>query len=106
MITSDCPLSSTQDPYPLAMYVSSFARALNGRQQIYDLSCGEYVSQRIAGAPRTRPDWTWNNPTAAAEAFVADNPNFAIEEPTFPFNEGAVTDRVTYWQRGFIKRLS
>ena len=29
---------------------------------------------------------------------------FVIEEPAFPFNEGVVADRVTYWPSGFIRR--
>ena len=63
------------------------------------------VMEQLAGAPRSESDWGWNNPKAAAEAFVADNSDFAIEEPEFPFNEGAVTDRVTYWPSGFIRRI-
>lgn len=58
----------------------------------------------VAGAPRTQPDWVWNNPQEAARAFTAQNPEFVIEEPAFPFNEGMITDRVTYWPSGFIKR--
>ena len=59
----------------------------------------------LAGAPRSQDDWTWNNPRQAALEFVANNPNFAIEEPRFAFNEGNVTERVTYWPSAFIKRL-
>ncbi len=59
----------------------------------------------LAGAPRSRPDWVTDNPKAAAEAFVADNPDFAIEEPEFPFNEGAISGRVTYWPSAFVRRI-
>lgn len=59
----------------------------------------------VAGAPRTESDWTWNNPTEAARLFAGKNPDFAIEEPVFPFNEGVVTERVTYWPGAFLKRL-
>jgi cephalosporin hydroxylase len=58
----------------------------------------------VVGAPRTQPDWKWNNPKSAAEEFVAANPEFVIVEPQFRFNEGAISDRVTYWPKGFIKR--
>jgi hypothetical protein len=27
-----------------------------------------------------------------------------LEEPGFPFNEGAVRYRVTYWPKSFLKR--
>jgi cephalosporin hydroxylase len=63
------------------------------------------IMEELAGAPRSSPDWSWNNPRQAALEFVAENPGFAIEEPQFAFNEGNVTDRVTYWPSAFIKRL-
>ena len=63
------------------------------------------IMEQIVGAPRSAPDWSWNNPRQAALEFVAENPNFAIEEPSFSFNEGTVTERVTYWPSAFIKRL-
>jgi cephalosporin hydroxylase len=63
------------------------------------------IMEYVVGAPRTNPDWITNNPKRAAEQFVKDNLNFIIEEPTFPFNEGVITERVTYWPSAFIKRL-
>jgi cephalosporin hydroxylase len=59
----------------------------------------------LAGAPRTEADWSWNNPKTAAHQFVEAHPEFAIEEPSFPFNEGNITERVTYWPSAFIKRI-
>ena len=64
------------------------------------------IMERRAGAPRSAPDWTWNNPRQAALEFVRDNAKFVIEEPRFAFNEGAVTERVTYWPSAFIKRIA
>ena len=63
------------------------------------------IMESLAGAPRSQADWTWNNPKQAALEFVASHPDFAIEEPRFTFNEGNVTERVTYWPSAFIKRL-
>ncbi len=63
------------------------------------------IMRQVTGAPRTAPDWEWNNPIPAIEEFVAANPDFAIEEPGFPFNEGVVRERVTYWPKAFIRRL-
>jgi cephalosporin hydroxylase len=64
------------------------------------------VMEQVRGGPRTSDDWDWNNPKAAAHAFVAEDPRFVIEEPVFPFNEGMVTERVTYWPDAFIKRIA
>ena len=74
--------------------------------QYIDLADETYsgIMAQLAGAPRTAPDWTWNNPCTAVEAFLARNPDFVLEEPGFPFNEGAVRKRVTYWPNSFIKR--
>lgn len=63
------------------------------------------IMEQVAGAPRTKPEWVNDNPKAAAIAFVAENPDFVIEEPVWPFNEGVVKDRVTYWPSAYIKRL-
>jgi cephalosporin hydroxylase len=63
------------------------------------------IMDQLAGAPRTQPDWTWNNPKRAALEFVERNADFLIEEPSFLFNEGNVSERVTYWPCGFIKRV-
>ena len=69
----------------------------------YIIACDGIMAQ-LAGAPRTAPDWTWNNPIAAVDAFLARNTDFVLEEPAFPFNEGAVRNRVTYWPKSFLKR--
>jgi len=63
------------------------------------------IMARLAGAPRSAPNWSWNNPLAAVDAFLARNPDFVLEEPGFPFNEGKVRSRVTYWPNSFLKRL-
>lgn len=58
----------------------------------------------LGNAPRTQPDWSWNNPLEAAKEFAAAHPEFALEEPPFAFNEGVVRDRVTYWPGAFLRR--
>lgn len=64
------------------------------------------IMEQLVGAPRTQPDWSWNNPRQAAWEFIRNNPNFAIREPELLFNEGFITKRVTYWPEGFIERLA
>jgi cephalosporin hydroxylase len=63
------------------------------------------IRELVAGGPRTKPDWTWNNPKQAALEFVAKHPEFRIEEPPFRFNEGVVEKRVTYWPGAFLRRV-
>jgi cephalosporin hydroxylase len=75
------------------------------------VSIGSYIvamdgiMSDLVGAPRSDDDWSWNNPMAAAQEYVAAHPEFMIDEPRFPFNEGNVAERVTYWPSGFLKRV-
>lgn len=75
------------------------------------VSLGSYIvatdgiMEYLVGAPRSSDDWGLNNPKKAAEQFVKDNKNFIIEEPDFPFNEGVIKERVTYWPSAFIKKI-
>ena len=75
------------------------------------VSIGSYIvamdgiQKDLVGAPRSQPDWGWNNPAVAAMEFVEKNTDFIIEEPELPFNEGMITERFTYWPQAFIKRI-
>lgn len=75
------------------------------------VSVGSYIvamdgiQRDLVGAPRSSPDWATNNPATAALEFVAGNPDFVIEDPVIPFNEGAITKKVTYWPSAFVKRI-
>lgn len=62
------------------------------------------IMGEVVGAPRTKPEWVWSNPTRAAADFAAKNPGFSVVEPGFPFNEGNIRERVTYWPGAFIRR--
>lgn len=59
---------------------------------------------RLGNAPRTKPDWAWNNPLSAIDLFLAEQDDFEAVEPGFPFNEGICRSRVTYWPRAFLRR--
>lgn len=50
-------------------------------------------------------DWKWDNPKKAALDFVAENKDFVIQEPVFPFNEGSIDFPVTHWPSSHIQRL-
>lgn len=64
------------------------------------------IMGNLVGAPRSEGDWGWNNPKEAAIAFVEENANFVIEEPEFLFNEGSITERVTYWPNAYLRRVA
>jgi cephalosporin hydroxylase len=63
------------------------------------------IMRDVTGVEGAKQDWTWDNPAEAATEFVASHPGFVIEEPPFVFNEGRITERVTYWPSGYIRRI-
>ncbi len=63
------------------------------------------IMEQLGGVPQAQADWSWNNPKAAALEFVEENPDFIIEEPPLLFNEGNISERLTYWPAGFLKRV-
>ena len=69
----------------------------------YIVAC-DGIMQQVVGAPRTAEDWTWNNPISAVNEFVANHPEFECVEPAWPFNEGKITERVTYWPKAFLRK--
>jgi len=69
----------------------------------YIVAC-DGIMKQVAGAPRTEPDWSWNNPLSAIDEFLARNADFDCIEPSWAFNEGSVTERVTYWPRAFLHK--
>jgi len=54
--------------------------------------------------PRGQQDWSWNNPTAAAEEFASNHPEFVLEQPPWPFNESALTKNITYWPSAWLRK--
>jgi cephalosporin hydroxylase len=70
----------------------------------YILACDGIMGE-IPGAPRSQPDWSWNNPRQAAEEFLGSTDRFVLEPPPPPFNEGAITEPVTYWPGAYLKRV-
>lgn len=62
------------------------------------------IMGNLVGAPRSQPDWATNNPRVAAEEFLRAHPEFELSPPAFPFNEGTLTHRVTYWPGAWLRR--
>lgn len=74
------------------------------------VSSGSYIVSTdgimgdLVGAPRSQPDWGWNNPRVAAEEFLKVHPEFEDAPLAFPFNEGTLNHRVTYWPGAWLRR--
>jgi cephalosporin hydroxylase len=65
------------------------------------------IMKDLVGSPRTHPEWAWNNPYEAAQAFLKTHPEFVFEQPQWPFNEsnGLSENVVTYWPGAWLRRL-
>ena len=44
------------------------------------------IMKDLHDAPRGRPEWTWDHPTAAAAEFAQAHPEFVLEQPAWLFN--------------------
>jgi cephalosporin hydroxylase len=62
------------------------------------------VMRLVAGVPRGEPEWTEDNPSAAAAEFATAHPEFEIVEPPRPFDESEVSGDVTYSPSGWLRR--
>lgn len=69
----------------------------------YIVAC-DGIMQQVTGAPRTQADWDWNNPISAINEFLEKHSEFEAHEPQWPFNEGRVKQRVTYWPKAYLRR--
>jgi len=58
----------------------------------------------LADTPRGTPDWVRDNPMRAASDFAARRPEFAIEQPPWPFNESTLRRAITHWPGAWLRR--
>ena len=63
------------------------------------------IMEYLPGAPRSKSDWSWNNPRAAAREFADRHPEFVIEQPRWEFNESLLLHNVTHWPDGYLRRI-
>ncbi len=59
----------------------------------------------LSDVPGGKADWVSDNPSEATIEFARADPRFELEEPAFPFNEGLIEERVTYWPSAYLRRL-
>lgn len=62
------------------------------------------IMSAAAGAPLARDDWSWNNPQAAVAEFLEANDDFVLDPPVPVFNEGSISEGVSYWTGGWLRR--
>lgn len=62
------------------------------------------IMKDLYDVPRGKPDWTWDNPAAAAIEFLQKHPEFVLEPPEWLFNESMLSESVTHWPSAWLKR--
>ena len=63
------------------------------------------IMRDLWDAPRGQAKWKQDNPAQAAREFVAEHPQFVIEQPAWHFNESPLDAPITGWPDAWIKRL-
>jgi cephalosporin hydroxylase len=63
------------------------------------------IMRDLTDVPGGNPEWRTDNPAAAARDFAAAHPEFQQEQPPWPFKAGDLTQNVTYWPEGWLKRV-
>jgi cephalosporin hydroxylase len=54
--------------------------------------------------PRGKANWSRDNPATAAAEFAHNHPEFVLEQPARVFCESELTNNVTHWPNGWLKR--
>jgi len=90
---SKAHVAAELDAYAPLVTVGSYIVATDGSMEF------------LADVPRGKPEWKWDNPTAAVTEFETRHPEFRLEEPAFRFNEGYITKRVTHWPAAYLRRI-
>jgi len=88
------------------------AHVLKELEAYHDLvSIGSYIvatdgsMKDLADVPRGNPEWIYDNPSAAARDFAKQHTQFVIEQPPWVFNESGLTENITHWPGGWLRRV-
>jgi cephalosporin hydroxylase len=62
------------------------------------------IMEFLGDVPRGRPAWKGDNPKVAAERFALAHPEFVLENPPLPFNEGSIHAPITHWPSAYLRK--
>lgn len=63
------------------------------------------IMRDLVDVPRGDLSWKKDNPAQAAIDFCSRHPQFALEQPSWPFNESTLKRNVTHWPEAWLKRV-
>lgn len=62
------------------------------------------IMRDLNDVPGGKSEWVWDNPAQAVAEFAQKHSEFVLEDPARPFNESELTENVTYWPKGWLRR--
>ncbi len=62
------------------------------------------IMRDLADVPGGSAEWAFDNPFAAATEFLERNPEFERAPPPWPHRESELTENVSYWPGGWLRR--
>jgi cephalosporin hydroxylase len=62
------------------------------------------IMRDLNDVPGGKSEWIWDNPAAAVAEFAQRHSEFVLEDPAWPFSESELTENVTYWPKGWLRR--
>jgi len=62
------------------------------------------IMRDLHDVPPGASAWLWDNPAAAAAAFLERHPEFVLEQPVWLFNESPLRLNVTHWPGAWLRR--
>jgi cephalosporin hydroxylase len=71
----------------------------------YVVAMDGHIMRSAAGLPRTQPGWVADNPNAAVADFAERHDDFVREQPAFTFSESPITEAVSYFTGGVLRRV-
>jgi cephalosporin hydroxylase len=71
----------------------------------YIIAADGGIMRATADTPRGLDSWHFDNPREAAVEFCAGHPEFQEEQPPWLFHDGELTENVSYWEGGWLKRI-
>lgn len=63
------------------------------------------IMEDLYDTPRGNESWKEDNPSSAVSVFLKENNKFVLETPKWGFNESNLTDNITHWSNGWLKRI-
>jgi cephalosporin hydroxylase len=70
------------------------------------LVAADGIMRDLSDVPSGEPEWAHDHPAAAAREFAARHPEFEMRQPAWKVNTSPLTENVTYWPDGWLRRIA